>query len=375
MAHGWRRSTAAMALGLLVCVPGIPVARACCPAWKGSRPVRIADQKILVIWDPETRTEHFIRSAGFRAGTTGGAPPGDDTAADAAEKAFGFLVPSPSQPEVAEADDGVFAALDDLIRPRIEEVERWRADPTPLVLMPFLLRAPATTSRAVPPMADVRVLERKRVGQYDVAVLKADDATALTDWLATNGFESRPALREWAEPYVAKGWIITAFRYVADASRIETGGVRMSFQTEIPMFAYRVPTDNLAAEGQASVLRAFVVVPGRASGTLGEGESARSWSAAQCRYSRPLPAESFAALFSGVLPTDAAAPRQGAWLTAFDDATWPSGTDDLRFTHEVNAAEYQEVVRTFRDRSIPIPLDVIGLSLVAAGWGLRRQFV
>jgi hypothetical protein len=33
------------------------------------------------------------------------------------------------------------------------------------------------------------------------------------------------------------------------------------------------------------------------------------------------------------------------------------------------------VVRNVRERSIPVPLDVIGLSLVAVGWGLRRQFV
>jgi len=373
MAHRWRRSAAMIGIGLLALAAGVPIAGACCPAWMASRPVRIADQKILVVWDPETRTEHFIRSAGFRAGGVNAGPggAGDDAAADTP---FGFLVPSPTQPDVAEADDAVFGVLDDLIRPRIEVVERWRPDPTPLVLLPFLLKAAATRAPAAAPMADVRVLERKRVGQYDVAVLEADDATALTDWLATNGFESRPALREWAEPYVAKGWIITAFRYAADASRIETGGVRMSFQTDIPMFAYRVPTDNLAAEGQASVLRAYVVVPGRASGTLGEGESARSWSAAQCRYSRPLPADSFAALFGGVLPADAAAPREGAWLTAFDDPTWPSGTDDLRFTHEVNGTEYQEVERTVRDRTIPVPLDVIGLGMVAAAWGLRRRF-
>ncbi|NBV44126.1 MAG: DUF2330 domain-containing protein [Planctomycetia bacterium] len=382
MGKVWRPTFTSLMVAVAIHTVAVhQVARACCPASKLGSPVRIADQRILIVWDPETRTEHFIRSAGFRAA----APSGEAASADA----FGFLVPSPTEPEVATADESVFPALDDLIRPRIEEVDRWRPDPTPLVLMPFRLANPAMRGLAAPATtSDVRVLQQKRVGQYDVAVLEADDATALTDWLATNGFESRPALREWAEPYVAKGWIITAFRYAGGAGRIETGGVRMSFQTDIPMFAYRVPTDNLAgapvgegSDGAASaggarpaLLRAFVVIPGRANGTLGEGEGAHGWSQAQCRYSRPIAAETFAALIGRSLPEHAMNPPANLWLTAFDDPTWPSGTEDLRFTHEAGGTEYQEVVRRVNQRTIPVPLDVLGLGVAAAIWGLRRQF-
>ena len=370
MGHWFRQTAATVSLAWIVAIGG--VAQACCPAWKIGSPITIADQKILVIWDPDTKTEHFIRAAGFR-----GSPRRDEGQANDAA-GFGFLVPSPAQPEVAAADAEVFTALDDAIRPKVVVVDRWRADPMPLLLKPFLL-AEKVASRAAPtdaaPMSEVRVLERKQVGQYDVAVLQADDARALTEWLAGNGFDSRPALEEWARPYVEKGWIITAFRYAENTGRVETGAVRMSFKTEVPMFAYRVPTDNIANadEGQPpSLLRAFVVLPGRANGTLGEGEQARGWEQALCRYSRPLADEGLRGLLGRTVGADATVPAT-AWLTAFDDRTWPSGTEDLRFTYQPDGSEYQEVDRRFRDRSIPLPLDVIGVAIAAAAWGVKRR--
>jgi hypothetical protein len=379
MLEGWRSAIVvwlALVLGLIDGVNARCLLWACCPAWRFDSPVRIADQRILIVWDPVTKTEHFIRSAGFR-GPEKPSPKGDDAGT---EEAFGFLVPSPTQPEVAEADESVFAALDHAVRPRIEIVDRWRSDPTPLVLKPFLL---SSKLARMPPGASieaetgVRVLERKQVGHYDVAVLQASDATALTEWLSANGFDSRPALTEWAEPYVAKDWIITAFRYVAGSRRVDTGAVRMSFQTDQPLFAYRVPVDNLAKsddpDSPPSLLRSYVVLPGRATGRLGEGERAVGWQQARCRYARPIAGDAVGEALGRCLPKGAAIPA-AAWLTAFDDPTWPSGTEDLWFSADPDAEEHQEVRRRYRDRTIPLPLDVIGLGLIAAAWGIRRRF-
>ena len=88
-------------------------ARACCPAWRAGAPVRIADQQILVVWDPATRIEHFIREAKFAAA------PGER------QEGFGFLVPSPTVPEIAAADGAVFGHLNQRIEPRVVEVTRW----------------------------------------------------------------------------------------------------------------------------------------------------------------------------------------------------------------------------------------------------------
>src|SRR5579862_6019086 len=64
---------------------------------KGIR-VAIADESAIIIWDEAARTQHFIRRASFQTA-------GED---------FGFLVPTPTQPELAEASDASFKELEQL---------------------------------------------------------------------------------------------------------------------------------------------------------------------------------------------------------------------------------------------------------------------
>jgi hypothetical protein len=374
--------------------PGI--ALACCPAFAVGEMVRIADQRILVVWDPETKVEHFVREAGFqhpRRRFDPTVPPGfpvkeNETDGDQADgpdgkgpgdsKGFGFLVPSPSRPEIAESDGSVFGNLSDAIRPRIETVDEWKVVPTALVLMPLLLQkgAPMTTSRSVDnaplPMGAVNVLETKRVAGYDVAVLEASDAEALTRWLDENGYDSRPSLTQWAEPYVAKGWIVTAFKYAADADRVEAGAVRMSFKTDRPIFPYRVPADQIDEGGSRNLLRTYVVGPGRATGILGEGDNASPWLRGYLRYSKPASPAVCQQLIGAAIPQGAAEKLGDAWLTAFDDNTWPSGTEDLWFDFDKSAPQHQEVKRVVNQRTVPIPVDLIAL-LVGIGIVVGRR--
>lgn len=340
---------------------------ACCPAWRPGQPVRIADQQILVIWDPDTRTEHFIREAKFSARAEGveGRPEG-----------FGFLVPSPTLPEIAAADGSVFGHLNDRIKPRIEEVTRWRTHYSllwrlfaPTSLVPT---SRAMTDTAPPPMASVEVMRTARVGGYDVAVLKASDPLALTEWLATNGFDSRPELTEWSRPYVDKGWMITAFQYAADAATIDVSAVRMSFETDTPIFPYRVPTDQIDEEARRrNTLRAFVIGPGRAAGTLGEGRDARPWAQGKIAYSHPL--EVNASFLGSVLPDGTAGGATNAWLSAFEDSTWPSGTDDLTFAFDPAGAPFQRVQKHYTDRDWLLPLDAIALTGLGLFFATRRR--
>ena len=92
--------------------------QACCPAFAAGRAIRIADQKILIVWDPVSRTEHFIREAAFKQPTR--VQSQDPQAGTSAKPAsdFGFLVPSPSQPSIEEADSSVFARLE-------EKIQQW----------------------------------------------------------------------------------------------------------------------------------------------------------------------------------------------------------------------------------------------------------
>lgn len=337
--------------------------RACCPAWRRGEPVRIADQQILVVWDPATRVEHFIREAKFAA------------APGARQEGFGFLVPSPTVPEIAAADGAVFELLNDRIQPRVVEVTRYENHYS-LLWRLFVLESKAPASRArvaaPPPRAAVEVLKTARVGGYDVVVLKAAAPAALTEWLADNGYDSRPELAEWSRPYVEKGWMITAFKYATDATSIDVSAVRLSFETDAPLFPYRVPTDQIDPDApRRNLLRAFVIGPGRAEGTLGEGAATRPWEAGNVVYSHPL--EVNASFLAAVLPEGTAGGATNAWLTAFEDATWPSGTDDLTFAFDPAGAMFQRVVEHVTRRDRLVPLDAIALAGLGLAWVARRR--
>src|SRR3954451_5545871 len=89
-----------------VCVTwllGSAPAPACCPAPPPGKPVVNADQTVIILWDAATKTQHFIRKASFESDA--------DT--------FGFLVPTPSQPELNESGDSAFPFLQKLTEPEV----------------------------------------------------------------------------------------------------------------------------------------------------------------------------------------------------------------------------------------------------------------
>ena len=83
-------------------------AHACCAAGPSGQPVVNADQSVILVWDSATKTEHFIRRASFRSEA-------DD---------FGFLVPTPSQPELAESGNDAFPLLQKLTEPEHKKMQR-----------------------------------------------------------------------------------------------------------------------------------------------------------------------------------------------------------------------------------------------------------
>src|SRR6516165_1658307 len=81
---------------------------ACCPAPRPGIPVVNADQSVIILWDAANKTEHFIRKASFQSA-------GDD---------FGFIVPSPNQPELEESGNEAFPYLHDLTAPKVTRIPR-----------------------------------------------------------------------------------------------------------------------------------------------------------------------------------------------------------------------------------------------------------
>lgn len=347
-------------------------ARACATAPPAGLAVTVAQESAVVVWDPAQRTEHFVRRAVFRAQSDH----------------FGFLVPTPTRPSLHEESDAVLDRLEQIILPEIRYEDAWSGvDPTPLSLGLVFSTRSSSSPAGLPA---VRVLEQTRVGPFEAAVLAADDAGALEAWLREHGYDERPALRAWLEPYVSKKWVVTAFR-VADPDRDGGAGatapsglvaprslgsatVRMSFVTDRPFFPYREPADQRDAASNAMspsrALRVFYVGPSRASATIGDGKT-------------PFPGR---VSWAGPLdPTRAALPvaaPAGAWLTAFeDDASPRPGVDDLWFDPSKETKDGGIVrpppVVVRRPRAFPLPIDLVlftaGLVVVARRSAVRRR--
>jgi hypothetical protein len=360
---------------------------ACCPVSRMGKNYRIADQRVLIAWDPQTKIEHFVRQAAFDPAlsaqpTTDQTSIQRDESIDRSESEgvepddFGFLVPSPSEPQIEEADPRVFDALETAIEPRIQIQDRWSVNPFPLALSPFLLASSRSMMMANAdsvPTSGVAVLQSKKVAGYEVAVLRASDAGELVGWLKENNYEVRKDLQEWVEPYVRDGWLITAFKYDIGSKRARVGSVRISFATDKPVFPYRVPKDQFSEQGRGNLLKIFVVGPGRASGSLGQADSNLAWNRGKLRYSMPMEREPLEELLGDSVPEGSFASPERMWLTAWDDPTWPSSQEDLWFGFDPGGVAYQEVRTVVRDRLIYLPIDVLGLLAIGAGLVIRRR--
>ena len=189
----------------------------------GAPPIdmKMDTESALIVWDAANRTQHFIRKASFHTSA----------------EHFGFLVPTPTRPELAEAPDAVFTKLAQITAP-----------PPPKRLPTFGRAGAGIHPLAAAPT--VTVLETKQVAGYDAAILEANDATALNEWLAGHEYQSGPELVHWLIPYIDRSWIITAFKIAKaqpQTAQVGSTAVRMSFQTDQPFFPYREPAAHKPA--------------------------------------------------------------------------------------------------------------------------------
>jgi hypothetical protein len=229
----------------VVLVSGIwlaPSVPACCPAPPPGIPVVNADQMVIILWDAANKTQHFIRKASFQSA-------GDD---------FGFIVPSPSQPELEESGNDAFPYLHDLTAPKVIRI------PRPTVGI-GCSRAISLNDEmacgAAPPM--VQVLQEKEVAGFNAVVLEAKSSGALVDWLKEHGYAFSPEVEAWAKPYIAGGWKFTALKISKNRTGPETAisaaALRISFKTERPLFPYREPDPKAFAKvlGRKNVCSGF----------------------------------------------------------------------------------------------------------------------
>ena len=340
---------------------------ACASAWRiGADPIQIADQEVLIYWDSENGVEHFVRRATFDSPSL----PED----------FGFIVPTPTQPKLSEAPDQIFNELGDTIKPEVKTVRSRRTSFMPLSLA-FLEQGigcgRVDSSGRSAGFDGIKVLDRAIVGGYEAVVLRAAEVDSLLAWLEGNGYDARPELREWLEPYIAKQWIITAFKYAVNpelsSDALSRPAVCMSFETDRPFFPYRVPADQRVRPGWGSLLRLYFAGDARVDGQFEAGEE-REWSARMPFSNRVENAAEFLDGVGGMDGQDAAFPGS-VWLSAFEDRTWPSGAEDLYFSaSDDTAAVVPPPIIREQVTYVRFPLDVL-LCVFIFGGGLLRQML
>lgn len=288
------RTLGTIALGCCICMLSVGKAGACCAVAENGTPVVNADQTVILWWDRANQTEHFIRRASFRGG-------GDSV---------GFLVPSPSRPQLEESGDDAFPYLAKLTRPA-----------------PSGGGFPLGCSVASPiARNEVRVIEEKSVAGYNAVVLTAGSGDALLKWLASNSYAFGPETAAWAEPYVKNGWYISAMKIPKSKGTGEkpttASALRITFKTDKPLFPYREPDSRSDASRlgmKNRLLRIYFVGDVSYEGHFSTGQS---WPAA-VRYGSPLK-ESERSRLIQLLGLPSSAGPSKAWLTEFEHP-WPYG--------------------------------------------------
>lgn len=303
-------------VGVCVVMTAAESARACCAVAAAGVPVVNADQTVIIWWDKARQTEHFIRKASFRGGG----------------ESVGFLVPTPSRPQLEESGNEAFPYLAKITAPKV-----FSGGGFPLGC------SVAAPSNAV---GGVRLIEEKTVAGFDAVVLAADSGKELGEWLRQRDYVFTPEAAAWAQPYLTDGWHITAMKVTKDQearakSKVSASALRISFKTDRPIFPYREPDSRADADRLGighRLLRIYFVAESRYEGRF----SPESPWPAKTRYSQPLQKDQRHHLLRHLQMPESAGPAQ-AWLTEFEDS-WPYGKapGDVYFSP---AADQSKLVR------------------------------
>ena len=261
----------------------------CCAVTVARGNVVNADQSVIMIWDKEKQTQHFIRQANFKT--------------DA--KDVGFIVPSPSRPQLEESGNGAFDTLKDITAPYV------------MTGGSFSIGCSAPTG--VMRQSNVHIVEQKRVAGYDATVLTARSGNDLVAWLEQNGYPYSPIIAEWAAPYLGGDWHFTVLKLAkenASTRDIKASALRISFRTDQPLFHYRepesaTPKDNLDISSR--LLRIYFIAEARYRGRIDGG---KKWSG-EAVWANDITKHKASLLQSLKLP-DSTGPKTW-WLTEFED--------------------------------------------------------
>lgn len=256
---------------------------------EATRRPSLAYEQTLIVFDEAKQREHFVREVAFRR----------------TSEPFGFVVPTPSRPEVAKVASSPFG--------RLRAAFAFEEPGEGLGFGGGIGRlGGGGASRGV------TVLDVKRVGSFTAFVLAADDEAALGRWLDENGFVTSKEAEPWLRHYVARRFFFVAMRYeppagaaagptseperavdpLADPPASPPGSttsetIRISFDTPLPYYPYFEPDRPAGTDGgDGRLLEVWLVTKGLHAPVAARrtGEGAITWSRPMAEGRRYAPA-------------------------------------------------------------------------------------
>lgn len=155
-----------------------------------------------------------------------------------------WIMPVPAQATVKLGEASLFDTLQELTKPRVE----YRYGLMP----PLMLGAGAAPDGAVGGAPPVLLLNQQMLGPFEISTLAATDATALSDWLADNGYNFPEGLAEVLQAYVEQNWFYIAARLTSGVEGEELTG-------ELDPLWITFPSDEIVYPMRATALATGVM--------------------------------------------------------------------------------------------------------------------
>ncbi len=274
------------------------------------KPVTVPDETAVVQWDGHIET--IVLQLGM--------------VTDAKDAAL--ILPVPARATASLASPGIVDALQEISKPKV--VYDHRSAPKGDGSGDG---APGAAGGATPP---VTVLNRTALGPFDVALLAATDATALSNWLSQNGFQLKPAFAAAVTPYVRQRWEYVAIRLRpsgADNLQGRLTPLKVRFASDSLIYPMRLSTLATKAEQvTVYVLAAHRVERHDAATDIGSTVAFAGWVSPTDTAVRSTP-------LAGFLPG-----RQFLTKLTSTVAAHSTFADDFRFRYADADTAYQQVV-------------------------------
>lgn len=168
------------------------------------------DQKAVIFY--ENGLETLILSVTFRG--------------DAED--FGWVIPTPSRPQVSKSSDELFASL--------EQITTFEED----LVRPLTFEEAYNLGKAT---QSVHIIETKKIEYYEVAVLTADEPEALAEWLAVNDYQFPKKASYILDSYIENNWYFVAVKI--DTEAISPGVDRQLRQGHMIPLELKFSTDKI----------------------------------------------------------------------------------------------------------------------------------